>query len=303
MVSCGRRVGLLCVAIWSMAQSAGYLIASILGMRAFNCDVDMKTSQVNYFIYLLYFRQSSCGNETLDWDALEIWPAPEVEIPLPDTTEAVLRTQSIVTTYLILSILWLVASVMVVVAMFSPCMGRKTLKFFLYPWALVCIFVLIGDVTATYFHVWDIINTRNTVSLIDFLGIPYESEYYFYFNAIPPHIMILPALMMSLLSSRAVIGWFLNLSALIYVCVTIRKLSKKKQTPGVVEPQPFQPTNATTITTQHQGQAYQPQIATCPPFVQQQQPGSSQISQQQQGIYPSLSNFNEPGPSGTNKFG
>ncbi|XP_059612697.1 uncharacterized protein LOC132259162 [Phlebotomus argentipes] len=287
MASCTTRIAFLLVSVWSMAQGAGYLIAAILGMRAYDCAFDMSVTQVKYFIHLLYFRHEGCGNSTIDWDALQIYPSPEVDIHLPVITEAVERTQVILMVYLITSILWIVTSIMLIVAVFSPCMGRTAFKCFIYPWALVCLFILLQDVAATYFHVVDMIDTWDVSGLIEFLGIPYEPEYYFYFNAIPQHILVLPALMMSLLSSRAVIGWFINLSIFIYMCIRIHRIKRKPLTPGIVSDQPISATTATQPTAPYSQQVVIPQN----PMVQQQ-------SLQQTAIYPSLSSMNEPGPSG-----
>uniref|UniRef100_A0A1B0GMJ5 Uncharacterized protein n=1 Tax=Phlebotomus papatasi TaxID=29031 RepID=A0A1B0GMJ5_PHLPP len=94
------------------------------------------------------------------------------------------------------------------------------------------------------------------MSLINFLEIPYSTDYYFYFSAIPKHILFIPGLMMSLLSSRGIIVWFINLSTLFYMSMAIRRLSKETHTPQIVGSQQVQPVNPTIVTTTQQQQVY-----------------------------------------------
>ncbi|GAB0099179.1 hypothetical protein DMENIID0001_150250 [Sergentomyia squamirostris] len=234
MASCGTRFALLFISIWTIVQGVGYAVLAAMGMQFHNCELDVKSTQVNYVIYLTYFRQSECGDTVLNWDALEIYPTPSMNITLPEVTEVVLRTQTMVLVYLIISCAWVVASIMLIVGAFSPCIKGRVLRFFCYPWALVCLLVLIQDGVATYFYVSDIILSRGVSGFLDLIGIHYDPDYYFIFASIPPHVLILPSLMMSLLSSRGVLGWFINLSCFIYVCITIRKLSKRTRQPEII---------------------------------------------------------------------
>lgn len=126
------------------------------------------------------------------------------------------------------------------------------------------------------------------MSLINFLEIPYNTDYYFYFSAIPKHILFIPGLMMSLLSSRGVIVWFINLSTLFYMSMAIRRLSKEAHTQEIVGNQQVQPVNPATVTTTQQQQVYPIQNPIVQPVQHQ--------NLQQQSVYPSLMNI-EAGPS------
>lgn len=90
---------------------------SVLGIRAYTCDEDMTGSRFNYLMYLYYFRGKDCGD--INWthlgitieipDGLEI---PEADRVLyPDETDATIRMNIFLITYLVLSVAWIVTSV------------------------------------------------------------------------------------------------------------------------------------------------------------------------------------------------
>lgn len=91
---------------------------SVLGMRAYTCDQDMTGSRFNYLMYLYYFRGKNCG--PIEWTHLGITlPAipdsPDVPsigaVLYPAETDATIRMNIFLITYLIISVLWIVTSV------------------------------------------------------------------------------------------------------------------------------------------------------------------------------------------------
>lgn len=85
-------------------------------MRAYSCDEDMTGSRFNYLMYLYYFRGPSC--DRINWTYLGInLPVPDIDIPIVDQisypyeTQATIRMNIFLMTYLIISVLWVVTSI------------------------------------------------------------------------------------------------------------------------------------------------------------------------------------------------
>lgn len=87
-------------------------------MRAYRCEEDMTGSRFNYLMYLYYFRGKNCGR--INWEHLEInlpdIPAipdvPSIDmISYPPETDATIRMNIFLITYLVVSVAWLVTSI------------------------------------------------------------------------------------------------------------------------------------------------------------------------------------------------
>lgn len=91
---------------------------SVLGMRAYNCDEDMTGSRFNYLMYLYYFRGKNCGPINLTYLGINLPDIPDNPalpsidmIQYPLETDATIRMNIFIITYLVVSVVWIVTSV------------------------------------------------------------------------------------------------------------------------------------------------------------------------------------------------
>lgn len=132
------------------------------------------------------------------------------------------------------------------VATFTPCMSQLCLKVFSFPWIITCCAVLSLDAVATVIFIIDITKTtvikpikpytkklkllysQTIAGFLDFIGVINRDEFLPHAQSFPPYLLPIPAVVMMLVANRGVIFWAINISCLIYVIISVRKLVKNE---------------------------------------------------------------------------
>ncbi|KAJ6642468.1 hypothetical protein Bhyg_07419 [Pseudolycoriella hygida] len=198
-------------------QSVAYGSLAFMGLLAHTCQMSMNGSRLSHFLYTVYFRDHNC--QPVNW-AFLIGQTVPIEPIMPDITHVASRTNIFALTYFVVSILWLVSSLMMIVGTCISCMGKCGYYLLFHPWIYITILNVILDAVATGFFIWDLVNS--TVSWSSFLHHLEVSNASSLPNISDEYILAMPSVIMLCIAFRVLIFWILNI-AFIPIVLTLGK--------------------------------------------------------------------------------
>lgn len=220
MVSTAKLIMIACWAIW---QSLIYMLLSICAIMVFHCDMSMDNTEFNYLLYIAYFRNAACG--PVNWGNLGL-DTPYVEPILKTISPNVIRTNDFAYAYLVLSCMWMMASLLLIIGVTSSWILRAV---FSIMWMVVCWSVLTMDAVASIMFMIDITSTMTTSGFLDFIGVLNKEDVMNFAEKIPDFFLPIPSILMTLVASRGVIFFFANLSCLVFVTLAVRKQLRSRE--------------------------------------------------------------------------
>jgi len=211
-------VGLVFVGIWTIIQSIGFGSLAFMGLLAHTCQMTMNGTRLSHFIYAVYFRDNEC--KPVNWTLLLGHVVPEEPI-MPDVTQVASRTHIFAMAYFIISILWLVTSIMLITGTCIACMGKCGYYMMFHPWIYITIANVILDAVACGFFIWDLVESMSWSSFLHHMEVENASV----FPSFPDeYLLAIPSIIMLCVSARLLIFWVLNI-ALIPCVISLSKRS------------------------------------------------------------------------------
>ncbi|XP_055688589.1 uncharacterized protein LOC129793064 [Lutzomyia longipalpis] len=221
----GLRCSMLFIGLFALIQAIAFLVMGIFGILAHQCDVQMDTSQLNYLIYLTYFRHAQCGE--VNWQLLGIDLPPGVQVIKPDVSDVALRMQIFIKIYIVTSCLLIITSIMFIAGTSSSCLSRAFLRFFCYAFAVTFLVNFVFDLVATGFHIYDITWTTTLYNFLEFIQVENRDQLMQYLGDVSIVALPIPSVIMTVVSSRGVLIAIMNFTGIIIVFMSIKKLEEK----------------------------------------------------------------------------
>uniref|UniRef100_A0A1L8D9T8 Uncharacterized protein n=1 Tax=Nyssomyia neivai TaxID=330878 RepID=A0A1L8D9T8_9DIPT len=221
----GLRCLMVFMGFFALIQAIAFLVMGVFGILAHQCDIQMDGSQLNYLIYLAYFRHAQCGE--VNWSLLGISLPPGVQVIQPDVTDVAVRMQIFIKIYIVLSCVWIITSIMFISGTISSCLSRSFLRFVCYAFAVTCLLNFVFDLVATGFHIYDITWTTTLYDFLEFIQVENRDQLMQYLGDVSIVALPIPSVIMTVVSSRALLIAILNVTGMIIVFMSTKKLEEK----------------------------------------------------------------------------
>ncbi|XP_037954978.1 uncharacterized protein LOC119684912 [Teleopsis dalmanni] len=287
MANKGVNVGfakcfIIFMAVVILVEGLAYIALAIEGMLFYGCNDqthDIASEPFKFVTQLLYFINQDCGNPSISING-EV--SIDIGIDWAKSEEITNRTNIFAITYSAVSLAWVITSLVVLFTI--CCRTTKILTVFVFwPWFLVIIAGSILDAVATGYHIVDIVHTTSADETFDYIGISAPEIVMNQLRAYDVYF-ITPAIVMTCISSRVVIIWFLNIFGACF-CLSLSRVLAQDNAAQRRKHVASAPTTATagneppraeiTITEQvivpHSQMQHQPQIQTQPQIQSQPQ--------------------------------
>ncbi|XP_024944277.1 uncharacterized protein LOC107271265 isoform X2 [Cephus cinctus] len=213
--------------IFSLIQALIWCAIAILGILLYTCKISVtESSGLTYLFYLVYFYSGECGAVEIELqeDATTtriLWPT--------NGTAAALKTYMWIIVYLMLSLVWAISSLLFLIVTVAETRGAEGVKLRV-PWLVTTAVFLILDVAGTIVYSVDISFTEDLQQLLEFVGLHHIDDTLGAYNSssIFGSITMGPSIIATLIFSRLIIIWVLNLTLLIHIAHDVRQTEKKK---------------------------------------------------------------------------
>lgn len=232
------KVTAIVAGIFTLLQGLGWSIIGILALLVHSCSIYISEGVTPQFyrLYLVYFYSGECGTaeieiKTDNGTVIVTWPEHGVN--------AAYLTYAWVMVYLILSLFWVLAALILIIATVSDVRGVRGVLL-RSPWLmLTSIFIILDVVTSVYYAI-DISHTGNLEQLLAFVGLVLEPDTISSSStsSIFGHLTTEPSILAVVIFSRVILGWVLNLVFLTYVA---RDAKNGESPPPAAIPEPRKP--------------------------------------------------------------
>lgn len=217
---------ILFMAVVILLQGAAYLGISIWGITLRECSqeaTDVSSNPFKFAMDLVYFLDKQCGDPSVT-----IAGAPEsvtLNVDWNSSEPVGNRTFIFMICYAAISGLWIITS-LTVIATICGTVTKTVYALCFWPWFLVIIAGSILDAVATGYHVHDILHTTSVEKTFEYLSIS-TSEIVMDILRNFSAYFITPAVVMTCISSRVVLVWFLNIFGSSF-CLSLSNVLSKR---------------------------------------------------------------------------
>ncbi|XP_070497510.1 uncharacterized protein [Chironomus tepperi] len=188
-----------------------YVALSVLGLMTRWCMIESKGNPLNYLLYLIYFRVESCEAD-VDWNLLNI--ASTQSVPMPSETSAVYFTFLYLIVYLSLHAILVLTSLYALCGVNNSCLGRRSFPLFFLPWIIIWWLIIIIDVLATAYYIFDVVKLSSVDGLMSILEVEAGTafdEVLRLFEQLSSITIIMPPIIMMLAASKIFIFIIINI--------------------------------------------------------------------------------------------
>lgn len=204
--------------VYSVIIGLIYIALSVVGLMTRWCMIESKGSPLTYLLYLIYFRVASC-EPGVDWDLLGITGG--IPVPMPPETDAVFNTFIFLIVYLGLHAALVFTSLYALCGVNNSCLGRRSFPIFFVPWIIVWVAVIVLDVIATGYYIFDSIKLSSTDGLLEILQVSSGAdidELLRLFGELSSLYKVMPPIIMLLATSKIFV--FIIINIVLVVAIT-----------------------------------------------------------------------------------
>ena len=208
------------MAIVTLLQGCCYLGLSIWGMTLEKCSQEVRNIETKPFEFVLdnlYFADEKCGNPVVE--IRQIDKKYTLDVNWAKSFKITHRLNILLITYVVVSTLWIITSLMVLTTLCGA-LTKVVSALCYWPWFLAIMAGCVLDAVATGYFVSDIYHTMSTNDYFAYTGITVQDKTIFNYLSTYDAYFVTPAVVMTCISSRVVLIWFLNIFGTIF-CLSL----------------------------------------------------------------------------------